>query len=97
MIVGAPYEDPGNSPGKKVRGKARTLTVCKKGCGYKSIQKAINAARGKDTIRVKKGQYREGVQITGKRYDGLKLLGDKPRADWRSTVQRFYAGINLGF
>jgi len=71
-----PPKDPGNSPGKKVRGKARTLTVCKKGCDYKSIQKAINAARGKDTIRVKKGQYREGVQIVGRRYNGLKLIGD---------------------
>ena len=75
-----PPKDPGNSPGK-TRGKGHTLTVCKKGCRYKSIQKAINAATGKDTIRVKKGQYREGVQIAGKRYDGLKLLGDRRHPD----------------
>ena len=30
-------------------------------------------------------------------YRIFKLLGDKPRDNWRSTVQRFYAGINLGF
>ena len=30
-------------------------------------------------------------------YRIFKLLGDKPRDNWRSTVHRFYAGINLGF
>ena len=65
----------------KSHGKGKTLTVCKKGCGYKSIQKAINAATGKDTIRVKKGKYREGVQIIGSRYDGLKLIGDPKHRD----------------
>jgi hypothetical protein len=71
-----PPSDPGSGSGKS-HGKGRTLTVCKKkGCRYKKIQKAINAATGKDTIRVKKGHYREGVQISGRRYDGLRLIGD---------------------
>jgi copper-binding protein NosD len=70
-----PPKDPGKGSGK-ARGKGRTLTVCKKGCTYKKIQKAIDAATGKDTIRVKKGRYNEGVQIVGSRYDGLKLVGD---------------------
>jgi len=30
-------------------------------------------------------------------YRIFKLLGDKPRANWRGTVQRLYAGISLGF
>ena len=30
-------------------------------------------------------------------YRVFKLLGDKPLPNWRSTVQRLYAGINLGF
>jgi len=30
-------------------------------------------------------------------YRIFKLLGDKPRPNWRGTVQRLYAGINLGF
>jgi hypothetical protein len=30
-------------------------------------------------------------------YRIFKLLGDKPLPNWRSTVQRVYAGINLGF
>jgi hypothetical protein len=75
-----PPSDPGSGSGKS-HGKGHTLTVCKKGCSYKSIQKAINAASGKDTIRVKKGQYSEGVQIVGKRYDGLKLIGDPKHPD----------------
>src|SRR5215213_9154386 len=70
-----PPKDPGNQSGKS-RGKGRTLTVCKKGCGYRTIQKAIDAATGKDTIRVKKGRYHEGIQIVGSRYNGLKLIGD---------------------
>jgi hypothetical protein len=76
------YPPPSNPGGTgKSHGKGRTLTVCKKGCTYKSIQKAINAATGKDTIRVKKGKYREGVQIIGSRYDGLKLIGDPKHRD----------------
>jgi hypothetical protein len=73
-----PPKDPGMGTGKS-RGKGQTLTVCKKGCDYKKIQKAIGAADGNDTIRVKKGTYREGVQIVGSRYDGLKLIGDPKR------------------
>ena len=30
-------------------------------------------------------------------YRIFKLLGDKPRPNWRGTVQRLYAGITLGF
>ena len=30
-------------------------------------------------------------------YRIFKLLGDKPQPNWKSTVQRLYAGINLGF
>jgi Periplasmic copper-binding protein (NosD) len=70
-----PPKDPGKGTGKS-RGKGQTLTVCKKGCRYKTIQKAVKAASGKDTIRVKKGRYHEGVLIVGSRYDGLKIIGD---------------------
>ena len=30
-------------------------------------------------------------------YRIFKLLGDKPLPTWRSTVQRLYAGVSLGF
>jgi hypothetical protein len=69
-------KDPGKGP--KVTGKGKTLTVCKKkGCKYRTVQKAVNAATGRDTIKVKKGTYREGVKVIGSRYDGLKLVGAK--------------------
>jgi hypothetical protein len=77
---------PAGNPGKggtKVRaGKAKTLTVCKqRKCKYRSIGAAVRKARGGDTIKVKNGTYKEGVNITGSRYDGLKLVGNtgKPR------------------
>jgi Periplasmic copper-binding protein (NosD) len=76
------YPPPSNPGGTgKTHGKGRTLTVCKKGCDYKRIQKAIDAASGKDTVKVKKGTYREGVHIIGKRYDGFKLIGDPKHPD----------------
>ena len=58
------------------KGPHKTHTVCKKGCDFKSIQKAVNKARAGDTIRVKNGTYREAVKIngSGKRY--LKLVGN---------------------
>jgi hypothetical protein len=66
-------KDPGKGP--KSTGKGKTLTVSKKkGSKYTSIQKAIGAATGKDTIKVKAGTYKEGLQIVGSRYDGLKLV-----------------------
>ncbi|HZC13842.1 MAG TPA: right-handed parallel beta-helix repeat-containing protein [Thermoleophilaceae bacterium] len=70
-------KDPGKGPA--ARGKGRTLTVCKKGCRYRKIQRAVKAATGKDTIKVRRGRYREGVNIVGRRYDGLKLIGDSRR------------------
>lgn len=67
-------KDPGKGP--KSTGKGKTLTVSKKkGAKYTSIQKAIGAATGKDTIKVKAGTYKEGLQVVGSRYDGLKIIG----------------------
>lgn len=66
--------DPGKGP--KAKGKGTTLTVCKqRRCDFKGIQKAIDAATGRDTIKVKAGTYREGLKVVGSRYDGLKLVG----------------------
>ena len=72
-------KDPGKGPAK-ARGKAKTLTVCKqKRCKYTTIGKAVKAATGRDTIKVKRGTYKESVSIVGSRYDGLKLIGDAKR------------------
>ena len=61
---------------KPPKGPFHTLTVCKKGCKYSTIQSAVNKAKAGDTVKVKSGTYREAVQITGpsKRY--LKLRGN---------------------
>jgi Right handed beta helix region len=61
---------------KPPKGPFHTLTVCKKGCKYKTIQSAVDKAKAGDTVKVKSGTYREAVQVTGasKRY--LKLVGN---------------------
>jgi hypothetical protein len=74
----ADYPPPA-SPGalqKAPKGPFRTLTVCKHGCKYRTIQSAVNKARAGDTVKVKSGTYREGVTIIGpsKRY--LRLVGN---------------------
>ena len=51
----------GALPGGKV--SAGTLTVCASGCGYTSIQTAINAASAGDTISVSAGTYVESFTI----------------------------------
>jgi hypothetical protein len=62
--------------------QAKTLTVCKHGCVYTTIQKAVNASRHNDTIEVKPGKYVEGVLVQGHKHDGLKIVGTgkKPSA-----------------
>jgi parallel beta helix pectate lyase-like protein len=79
------YPEP-KEPGKvapKPKGPHKTYTVCKKKnrCDFRSIQKAVNKAKAGDTIRVRNGVYREGVQINGNKKRFLKLIGNpgKPR------------------
>jgi plastocyanin len=73
---------PPSDPGKKVvrpRGKPATLHVCKqrrKNC-FRKIQKAVNAARPGDVIRIGHGVYREGVVVSGRGKRRLKLIGDR--------------------
>src|SRR3954451_16019177 len=66
-------------PGKgvpKPSGKGKTRTVCKKGCKFKTIQAAVNKSKKGDTVRIKKGMYREAVKVTGPKKSYLKLIGD---------------------
>ncbi|MCW2958630.1 MAG: hypothetical protein JWP18_1433 [Solirubrobacterales bacterium] len=55
--------------------KKKPLIVCRRGCPYSSIQKAVNAAPKNATITVKPGKYVEGVDIKGHAKDGLKIVG----------------------
>ncbi len=65
----------------KPKGPFKTHTVCKKGCDFTKIQKAVDAAKAGDTIKVGKGRYSELVTIKGasKRY--LKIIGDPKKPE----------------
>lgn len=54
---------------------AATYTVCKHGCKLRTIQSAVDKAKGGDTIKVKPGVYAEGVVVEGHKYDNLKIKG----------------------
>jgi pectin methylesterase-like acyl-CoA thioesterase len=61
---------------KPPKGPFHTLTVCKKGCKYRTIQSAVNKAKAGDTVKVKRGTYREGVTVLGSSKRYLKLVGN---------------------
>jgi hypothetical protein len=74
------YPAPGQ-PGPlepKPKGPHHTYTVCRKKdrCDFRTIQKAVNHARGADTIRVRNGVYREAVKVTGRKKRYLRLIGN---------------------
>jgi hypothetical protein len=61
----------------KPKGPSKTLRVCKqKRCRFHTIQKAVNAAKAGDTIRVGRGTYREGVMVTGNKKRYIKIIGN---------------------
>ena len=55
--------------------KGDPLVVCKFGCKYKKIQKAVDKAKKGDTINVLPGKYKEGVIVEGRKYDNLTIQG----------------------
>ncbi len=63
-------------------GCGQDVVVCKHGCRYNTIQKAVNASGPNATINVKPGKYVEGVIVQGHRHDGLHIIGagKKPSA-----------------
>lgn len=63
--------------GKK---KGETLEVCKFGCKYKSIQKAVDRSGKNATILVEPGKYVEGVIVEGKKHKGLTIAGTSKNA-----------------
>ena len=73
------YPEP-KEPGKiapKPKGPFKTRTVCKqKKCKFKTIQKAVNASKAGDKIKVKAGTYRESVLISGKKKRYLRIVGN---------------------
>jgi hypothetical protein len=66
--------------GAEAKAKPKTLTVCKHGCRYTTIQGAVNASGRNATIKVKPGKYVEGVIVQGHRHDGLRIIGASKNA-----------------
>jgi hypothetical protein len=76
-----PPGNPGSTP--KPPKHTHTLKVCKSGKGcFKTIQKAVNAAKPGDKIKIAAGTYREGVTVIGAKKAYLRLIGNpaKPRS-----------------
>src|SRR4029079_17822589 len=79
---------------KKQPPKSKTWLVCKHGCPFNKIQKAVDAAgsfkakkknkKVKAYVKVKPGKYVEGVVLDGtkkkKEFDGLTIAGTKKDA-----------------
>jgi hypothetical protein len=59
----------------RAKASAKTLTVCKHGCIYTTIQSAVNHSGRGATIDVKPGRYVEGVIVSGHTHDGLRIIG----------------------
>jgi len=65
---------------KKGKGKkGKTVTVCKFGCKYKSVQKAVDKTGKNAKIKIKPGTYKEGVIVEGKKHNGLTIMGTKKK------------------
>ena len=66
--------------------------MCKHGCRYTTIQKAVNASGKNATINVKPGKYVEGVIVSGHKHDGLHIIGveqePRPRSSSRARTPR---------
>jgi hypothetical protein len=61
--------------------QAKTLTVCKHGCVYTTIQKAVNNSGRNAVIDVQPGKYVEGVIVQGHKHDGLTIKGTGSKPD----------------
>jgi hypothetical protein len=73
MLVGAVFAASASAKGRDV------FKVCKHGCQYDSIQKAVDDVKKgkKSTVKVKPGTYHEGVILRGHKYDKLIITGAK--------------------
>ena len=54
--------------------KPKTVTVCRRGCAFSSIQKAVNRVRKGGTVRIRPGTYVQGVVVPASK-DGITITG----------------------
>ncbi len=79
-----PLPDKPGTPQPKPSGKGKTLQVCPKltkkskkaGCKYTIVQKAVDAAKAGDTVKIADGVYGEGVLVQGSKKRYLKIVGN---------------------
>ena len=74
-MVGALAALLGSALAQASSANATTLTVCKHGCLYTTIQSAVDHSGRGATIDVKPGKYVEGVIVSGHKHDGLRIIG----------------------
>jgi hypothetical protein len=75
LLAIAMFAVPAQASAGKHHGGKKPLVVCKHGCQYRTIQKAVNNSGRNDTIKIKPGTYREGVIVEGSKHDGLTIEG----------------------
>ena len=76
MVGGAIFSASASAKGRDV------FKVCKHGCKYSSVQKAVDKVKkgSKSMVKIKPGTYHEGVILSGHRYDKLIITGTtKPK------------------
>jgi len=73
VVGGAIFSASASAKGRDV------FKVCKHGCKYSSVQKAVDKVKkGKNSIvKIKPGTYHEGVIMGGHKYDNLIITGTK--------------------
>jgi hypothetical protein len=71
---------------------AKTLQVCKDDCDYKTIQKAVDASKKGDTVKVQPGTYNEGVIVIGHKHDKLKFEGSPKNPKQVKLIQKGLRG-----
>jgi len=73
VVGGAIFSASASAKGRDV------FKVCKHGCKYSSVQKAVDKVKkgSKSMVKIKPGTYHEGVIMGGHKYDDLIITGTK--------------------
>lgn len=62
-------------PAQASAAKDKPLVVCKHGCKYKTVQKAVDKVKKGGTVNVLPGKYVEGVILDGHGFDDVTIQG----------------------
>lgn len=74
---------------------AKTITVCKAGCDYSSIQSGIDAANSEDIILIHPGLYEENIVIDFSKFN-INITGlDRKNAIIKGSIKIFTWNVNI--